>query len=708
MQIVNQEIYLYRRNKVVAPAEVEDYKQISSNLLATAMKNLEYYGYTFSDSLMSALLKTSKELFLEWMEEVNCILDDMVGFKEGMYPLFEDFPLNLMTSSESDGYLMSLKRYLSSGVVHTKKQLKKNYPLLDNPKLKVIDLGSEDDFLSIFTNLLSSKTAISETDKETISWFVMHPYMPLSEIIPTEIPNKENLTFITITMRESGLSNKKLLNNYKTATDVLRFAVALSGGDISLKEKTKFKSFKRSDRRLILSLLENIPFIEEDMYRRKSEWIRLGEKLHPAEYKKFTKVNRAFHKLRNNKPIKTFKSELEKHFSNKDLEKVLFLLSKRPGEFARQLDRTLRLAIELNGLKGDMSSTLKVMNAFREVADKIETTVLLQLRQHLMNRTKERDFRVFYPKGSMAKAYGVENQIQPLSEDIVLEFVAICDVALISKYGEKEDMGKVFISDELKNYVVPMSQRNASKTLRAVARGSKFKIEEDNDIVRAFIYWKQGSEHTWGVDVDLSAVCYDEDFNYIEDISYCHLEGKMINAKHSGDVRSAPKGASEYIDMSINNLIANDVKYVSFVINSFSEELFSELPECFAGFMSREDIKSGEVYEPKTVINKSDIASNSYQVIPMILDVENREMIWADLTVTKMSQINNVATNKSALLYNLKSIVNTEKPNLYDLILLNVLGRGEVVTDKEDADIVFSVNEGITPYDTDIIIGEYL
>ena len=182
----------------------------------------------------------------------------------------------------------------------------------------------------------------------------------------------------------------------------------------------------------------------------------------------------------------------------------------------------------------------------------------------------------------------------------------------------------------------------------------------------------------------------------------------MINAKHSGDVRSAPKGASEYIDMSINNLIANDVKYVSFVINSFSEELFSELPECFAGFMSREDIKSGEVYEPKTVINKSDIASNSYQVIPMILDVENREMIWADLTVTKMSQINNVATNKSALLYNLKSIVNTEKPNLYDLILLNVLGRGEVVTDKEDADIVFSVDEGITPYDTDIIIGEYL
>ena len=708
MKLVNQEIYLYRRNKVIPPIEVEDYKQMSSEVLATAMKNLEYYGYTFSETLMEALSKTSKSLFLEWLEEINDILDGMVGFKEGMYPLFEDFPFSLMTSLESDTYLTSMKSYLSSGATLDKKQLKKHYPLLDNPKLKVIDLGSEDDFLSIFTNLLSSKTTISESDKETVNWFMSHPYIELSEIMPNEIPNKENLIFITIKMREFGLSNKALLNKYKTATDVLRLAVALSDGDISLKEKTMFKSFKRSDRRLILSILESLSYIEEDMYRNKEQWIRLGEKLHPAEYKNFTKVNKAFDKLRNNKYIKTFKRELEKHFANKDLEKVLFLLSKRPGEFARQLDRTLRLSIELDGTNEDLPYTQLVMSAFKEVAENVETTVLLQLRQHLINRTKESDFRVFYPKGSMAKAYGIENLLPALSEDIVLEFVAICDVALISQYGEKEEMGKVFISEELKNYIVPMSQRTASKSLRAVARGSKFKIEEDKDIVRAFIYWKDGSKHAWGVDVDLSAVCYDEEFNYIEDISYYHLEGKTINAKHSGDVRSAPKGASEYIDMSISNLLENNVKYVSFVINSFSDELFSELPECFAGFMSREDIKSGEVYEPKTVINKSDIASNSYQVIPMILDVENREMIWADLTVAKRGQINNVANNKTALLYNLKSIVSTEKPNLYDLILLNVLGRGEVVGDKEEADIIFSVEEGITPYDSDIIIGEYL
>lgn len=708
MKFFNQEIYLYRRNKVIPPIEVEDCKQMSSELLATAMKNLEYYGYTFSNSLMEALSKTSKSAFLEWFEEVNNILDKMVGFKEGMHPLFEDFPLNLMTALESNTYLKSMKSYLSSGAILDKKQLKKHYPLLDNPKLKVIDLGSEDDFLSIFTNLLSSKTTISETDKETIHWFMSHPYIELSEILPNEIPNKENLIFITMKMREFGLPNKFLLNKYKTATDVLRLAVALSDGDISLKEKTMFKSFKRSDRRLILSLLENISYIEEDMYRNKEQWIRLGEKLHPGEYKNFIKVNKAFDKLRNNKYIKTFKRELERHFANKNLEKVLFLLSKRPGEFARQLDRTLRLSIELDGTNEDLPYTQLVMSAFKEVAENIETTVLLQLRQHLINRTKEVDFRVFYPKGSMAKAYGIENLLPTLSEDIALEFVAICDVALISQYGEKEEMGKVFISDELKNYVVPMSQRSASKSLRAVARGSKFKIEDNKDVIRPFIYWKDGDKHRWGVDVDLSAVCYDEEFNYIEDISFYNLNGKKINAKHSGDVRSAPNGASEYIDMSISNLLDNNIKFVSFVVNSFSNELFSELPECFAGFMSREDITSGEVYEPRTVVNKSDITSNSYQVIPMILDVENREMIWADLTVPKTGQINTVANNKSALSYNLKSIINTEKPNLYDLILLNVLGRGEVVEDKEEADIIFSVDEGITPYDTDIIMGEYL
>ena len=38
--------------------------------------------------------------------------------------------------------------------------------------LKVIELGSEEDFMSIFTNLVSSKSSISGQDKDVLKFFV--------------------------------------------------------------------------------------------------------------------------------------------------------------------------------------------------------------------------------------------------------------------------------------------------------------------------------------------------------------------------------------------------------------------------------------------------------------------------------------------------------------------------------------------------------
>ena len=53
-------------------------------------------------------------------------------------------------------------------------------------------------------------------------------------------------------------------------------------------------------------------------------------------------------------------------------------------------------------------------------------------------------------------------------------------------------------------------------------------------------------------------------------------------------------------------------------------------------------------------------------------------------------------------------MVNISKPTLYDLISLNVKARGVMVDNKEDADIIFDVDDGITPYDTDVFMEEYL
>ena len=53
---------------------------------------------------------------------------------------------------------------------------------------------------------------------------------------------------------------------------MLRLAVALSNGDVSLAMKARFKSFKRPERRLLMSLLCLVNNLEEDMLRHKEAW----------------------------------------------------------------------------------------------------------------------------------------------------------------------------------------------------------------------------------------------------------------------------------------------------------------------------------------------------------------------------------------------------------------------------------------------------
>ena len=49
-----------------------------------------------------------------------------------------------------------------------------------------------------------------------------------------------------------------------------------------------------------------------------------------------------------------------------------------------------------------------------------------------------------------------------------------------------------------------------------------------------------------------------------------------------------------------------------------------------------------------------------------------------------------------------------QRPNLYDLIALHIRAMGVQVDNKEEADMIFDVEEGITPFDTDVFMGEYI
>lgn len=725
------EILLRRKNKVILG--IGTAKVANDRCITTIMKNIEELGYTFSREVFGVLRTYSVNELTEFYLELKAALMKLKGANVVYMPMYADFPKGVMDAHFSELYINAMVHYWSDGILYPKnhrKRVNDRLPLFDETKVKVLQLGSEADVRQIFDNICTSRTSISRTDREDVAYLFETENMKL----PDNIPHKENAAYISaLYLQKNPLARVSGLRKYiKTATDVLRLVTAMSDGDVSLAENTRYKSFTRRQRRMIMELLSGCPNIEGDMLRYKERWIRIGERIHPSEFDcsrytlAYDRAINAFDKLRNNRKIETFAGKVEFDLAYGEYESALAELVKRPGELARRLDQLLRVAHKES-----------VIRSFASVAEKVSTPVLLQVREHFLHRSEHADVRVFFPKGSLAKCHSERNDLPDIDERYCQEVVRICENALVKIYGQREPMGKVYLSDDYRNYVVPFSQRSASKAFKTIVRGSRLPMASQTNAVRAFIWWTNmdkcdlGSYDDGRVDIDLSAAIFDENWNYMEHVSYTNLKSEKYKACHSGDiVNGGPvdgDGVSEFLDVDVDYVVRYGARYVVYQVYSYTGQTYADMPHAMFGWMERADVNSGEIYEPKMVEQKLDLTAGSKVCIPVIFDCVKREFIWCDMNMS-LSGVhmntggNNLESNLSGVTAVCYSMVNVKKPHLYDLIALNVMGRGVLVDNREDADIVFDTalylnndtveNERdkmvITPYDTELFMGEYL
>lgn len=698
-------ILLRRKNKLIVGNVGHVMSDDTQRYLVTMTKNIETLGYTFSNQLFNKLKTLTKEELFEFYKELVSELKKNIGADVQYNPMYPNFPESVMEENEMQLYMNAIIHYWSYGTILPCEEKNERLPLFDETKVKVIDSGEWEDLYEIFDNLCRSKTSISQTDKEDLEWIMKNSNVKF----PDEIPLKENVALIGKIYVESNplATADKLQKLFKTATDVLRLITAMSDGDISLATNTKYRSFKRKERRLLLELLDNCGNIQEDMLRYKNRWIRVGERLHPGEYKtgQYSNARLAFDKLRNNEKIQTFNSKVDYNMKDKKFENAILLLQKRPGELARRLDHLLRTVDKKN----------IVINTFKDVANKVSTPVLLQIKEHFKNRQDELSTRVFFPKGCLARSYAIENKLPDIDKKYCDAIVKICENALVEIYKSKDFMGNVYLSDEYKNYIVPFSQRSANKSLKTIVRGSRIKLKENAKAMRAFIWWTNTDDER--VDIDLSATVFDENWNYINHVSYTRLRDDEMYIHHSGDIINGGDvngiGVSEFLDVDIESVVDANGRYVVYQVYNYSEQTFGNLPHAMFGWMERENVDSGEIYEPRTVAQKMDLTSQSKVCIPVIFDCVERKFIWCDMNVSldgchHHRGGNNVESNLMGVAATCYSIVNMKKPNLYDLIDLHIRARGLRVENKEEADIVFDIDEGITPFDTEVFMGEYI
>lgn len=691
--MINQELFLRRRTKLHVPAGSGGATRAQ---VASAVKEVAAFRCVLSEPLIEKIGLLSAVELKNWLREVIRILRRRSGAHVHHRPFYPDFPNQVLEASEAELYLNAVIHYQTLRRLPPSEQVRP--AMLEGNFIHwVIEPGSVSEFEALLEPLVSSRTSLSEEEAADVSWFIRTYKSDVFRLLPETIPFREIRALVggalILHISDDARVEAFLEQNVETATDVLRVAIALHGGDVSLATaQTRFSKMKRSMRRKLLRLLDGAPNATEDVMRQAERWKRLAEVVHPGDYaEQYPRAFAAITAARRNDPPASFGSRVETMLAQRQIAALTPVLQDRPGEFARRLDVTLRRA----------SDPGAVLDAFETVAAQVSSPILLQLLAQI-KAPRPLPLRAFTPKGALAKVFGTKDRREPIASQVLARAAEICENALITRFALLPPLGRCFVDPALREYLVPLSQRAAAKSLRTLVRGSRLPMP-DTRFIRLFLWWKNGRDRT---DIDLSAAFFDTDFVFQEAVAYYNL--KSYGGYHSGDIVDAPNGAAEFIDLDLDALVKKGVRYVVTSLNSFTRQPYCDLPECFAGWMARADTASGEVFEPRTVVDRIDIASDTGICLPFVMDLQERRMIWADLGLTSSPRWNNVDNNLSGVSLMLRALVHTPRPDLHTLFDLHVRARGERVASAGQAQTVFAPQQGLTPFDTDLIRSEYL
>ena len=510
---------------------------------------------------------------------------------------------------------------------------------------------------------------------------------------------------------------------------------------------------KNGERRIVFNILNRLNpqvFVKE-AYADREIWKKVAFLLHAKSMDNISKYPDACEglmELCHDKSIRSYESDLEKAFKEKKANKVIELLRTKPGVMIRNLARLSNL------IANDEISKAKLFSLLPPLCDKVKTSLLLQTFALLRARASkagayfptsgpeikegsssnkkvlknitllepESVDRVFLPKGSVSKMFVKTQPIDELIEEeqnAMTKIADIIDSVLMLRFTNNEafkgligDKKKVFIDENLKGALVPLSQKNAIEGFQALSRGSWMPLNEEIKILRLFCYWKANT------DIDLSAMFIKESgerafFCYYGDRN--HISEGVI---HSGDIRSAPQGGHEFIDMNIETLLKKDVRYIISSVNSFSGEPFIS-QSCCVGILGINAMKEDILLDPKKVMFKQSLNGESKYNIPMLIDLKEKKVFIVDINNVANAYDNIVRKSKDTQRV-LKGIeaLSVTSPNIYDLIQLfakaNELGavsKEELaqMNEEERKEIFFfGYGADFSPYQTNDIIKIFL
>ncbi|MEU1318600.1 TerD family protein [Streptomyces tibetensis] len=656
---------------------------------ATAARQLDAaltsVGFKLSAELLERLSGLSEAAVVHTARRTLATVSEMVGDHVRHNSYFIDFPANVPDTEEfwmrcvtkalaDDTSRENVLTQLAHGVVnllslptygryqHTYEEMLAAQDELiasAGDRVTVLHLGRDldEELTDLYLALAGSTTPLGEDhlrDLRTLAErCVLGPQ-------PESIPVRENRAVVN--EARLGVGADLLLD---TVTDVLRLACALSGGDVTLQEPTRFRTLPRPVRRGLLAGLDAVvaanPAKLADVHAHREPFKRLGERLHPHEYPRWPNAADVFAVARGEKEARSFDGRVEKLLDEFDVTGAVKLLKSAPGKLFRALDLLLRIA-------AGQEERDAVVAAAVEVAPEVSGRVVLSVREHFHNRERETDEpRIFVNR--RGRAWVAPDGRPPVPAADRERLIAALDTEIRRRLPAP---GRLLLDPEVLDVALPLSGRATATGFGVLPRGSVSQV--DGELLRFFVYWKQTEFRT---DYDLSALLLRSDYSTDSWLSYTALTA--VGGRHSGDVTEAPDGASEFIDLSLDRVRST---YIVPQVNVYAGEGFEDVEESFFGFMLREGEQKGRPFEPRTVRMKSELRGVGRVALPLVFqrgDDGTWRAKWLHLYLKGISEANRVEDNQVSVSKVVRALV--EREQLTTRYLIDLMSRDTTTVD---------------------------
>lgn len=536
--------------------------------------------------------------------------------------------------------------------------------------IKNFDILSEEEAMNVLlemaNNLLQSSRPLSVGAYDLVKELAIDKKL----VITDGIASRDTAIKLLLDLNDAKFAQ------YINLSDILKVVEEMLKKSYS-KMTLKKLNLKNQDRKFISRMLDYklkkvSSFQKALCFERRADWKGL---LHHIHYRPHTPSAVEFvNDIRNLDSNISVMSDFENLMNKGEVVGAAAVLANNKGSGA--ILRNLNYILSRCKSFEEVDNVVKLVNSDNPI-------LVLQLISQYANYVEDKSARTFtFTKYNKLKAHRETSTEMKTRRSFVPKCIRDALVKALWDNLEriyKNKVGKVYIDEKMKSVAVPMQEATAETGYGILPKGTRFHISNAK-VVRAFTYWEKVN------DIDLSAIGVTSDGKQIE-FSWRSMWNRQSNGIcFSGDQTRGYHGGSEFFDFNLEYIKKEypTMKYLVICNNVFSGIPFNKCT-CRAGYMLRDKVGSGEVWEPKTIESSYTITGDSTYSYMFAIDVEKNDFVWLNMCKDSMARV----AGESDFKFLAKYIYSTEIINVYKLFEMMAT---EIVYNKEEADIIVSDN----------------